>query len=204
MSAAVPRQVRDEDVFKGLDNMVKNFLVSMPLVADLRSPAMRPRHWQQLMETTKASLSCACRTANGMLAQLRALQLIAIWAVKPMLKYCELVHKSPSASWVGQSVPKQHCSCELHYAFYVPQVTFNVEDPTFKLADLLALELHKFEDEVSEIVDRAQKEEKMEFGLKKLEDVWAKMAFQFTKHKDSEVFTVKMAEEDFEVRIGTE
>jgi hypothetical protein len=46
-------QVRDEDVFKGLDNMVKNFLVSMPLVADLRSPAMRPRHWQQLMDTTK-------------------------------------------------------------------------------------------------------------------------------------------------------
>lgn len=46
-------QVRDEDVFKGLENMVKNFLVSMPLVADLRSPAMRPRHWQQLLDTTK-------------------------------------------------------------------------------------------------------------------------------------------------------
>lgn len=48
-------QVRDEDVFKGLDQMVKNFLVSMPLVADLRSPAMRPRHWQQLANTTKVS-----------------------------------------------------------------------------------------------------------------------------------------------------
>jgi hypothetical protein len=51
-------QVRDEDVFKGLDQMVKNFLVSMPLVADLRSPAMRPRHWHQLATTTKVS---ACR-----------------------------------------------------------------------------------------------------------------------------------------------
>jgi hypothetical protein len=48
-------QIRDEDVFKGLDNMVKNFLVSVPLVADLRSPAMRERHWQQLMEATKVS-----------------------------------------------------------------------------------------------------------------------------------------------------
>lgn len=48
-------QVRDEDVFKGLDNLVKNFLVSVPLVADLRSPAMRERHWQQLMEATKVS-----------------------------------------------------------------------------------------------------------------------------------------------------
>lgn len=79
------------------------------------------------------------------------------------------------------------------------QVTFNVEDPAFKLADLLALELHKFEDEVSEIVDRAQKEEKMEVGLRKLEDVWTKVSFQFTKFKDTNVSTVKMAEEDFEV-----
>lgn len=79
-----------------------------------------------------------------------------------------------------------------------------MEDPAFKLADLLALELHKFEDEVSEIVDRAQKAEKMEVGLKKLEDVWTKVAFQFTKHKDSDVCTVKMDEADFEVRIGSE
>lgn len=44
------------------------------------------------------------------------------------------------------------------------QVTFTVSDPAFKLDDLLALQLHKFEDEVGEIVDRAQKEEKMENG----------------------------------------
>eukprot|EP00878_Enallax_costatus_P044621 GHUV01053316.1.p1 GENE.GHUV01053316.1~~GHUV01053316.1.p1 ORF type:complete len:464 (+),score=147.77 GHUV01053316.1:399-1790(+) len=111
--------------------MVKNFLVSVPLVADLRSPAMRDRHWQQLMEATK--------------------------------------------------------------------VTFDIHDPTFKLDDLLALELHKFEEKVGEIVDRAQKEEKMENGLNKLEDSWAKVTFQFQKHKDTEVYTVKMAEEDFEM-----
>lgn len=34
---------------------MKNFLVSVPLVADLRSPAMRDRHWNQLMEATKVS-----------------------------------------------------------------------------------------------------------------------------------------------------
>jgi len=94
------------------------------------------------------------------------------------------------------TVPEPHIvlSCA------ICQVTFNVDDPAFKLADLLALELHKFEDEVSEIVDRAQKEEKMEIGLQKLDDVWTKVAFQFTKHKDTDVFTVRMAEEDFEVR----
>ena len=40
---------------QGLDNSVKNFLTSVPLVADLRSPAMRDRHWTQLMTTTKVS-----------------------------------------------------------------------------------------------------------------------------------------------------
>jgi dynein heavy chain len=53
---ALPKKVRDEDVFRGVDAMVKNFLVSVPLVADLRSPAMRDRHWQQLMSTTKVRL----------------------------------------------------------------------------------------------------------------------------------------------------
>lgn len=41
-------------------------------------------------------------------------------------------------------------------------------DANFKLDDLLKLELHKFADEVGEIVDCAQKEEKMEQGLAKL------------------------------------
>jgi len=74
-----------------------------------------------------------------------------------------------------------------------------VTNPAFKLDDLLALQLHKYEDEVGEIVDRAQKEEKMEQGLKKLEDAWSKVTFQFQQHKDTNVYTVKLADEDFEV-----
>lgn len=45
-------------------------------------------------------------------------------------------------------------------------------DANFKLDDLLKLELHKFADEVGEIVDCAQKEEKMEQGLAKLKVTW--------------------------------
>ena len=59
---ALPKGVKDESVFKGLDQSLKNFATSVPLVADLRSPAMRDRHWQQLMATTKACtplLHCA-------------------------------------------------------------------------------------------------------------------------------------------------
>lgn len=81
-------------------------------------------------------------------------------------------------------------------------MSFDVKDPSFKLDDLLALELHKFEEEVGEIVDRAQKEEKMEIALKKLNDTWARVEFGFAQHKDYPVYTIKMAEEDFEVRAG--
>ncbi len=73
-----------------------------------------------------------------------------------------------------------------------------MSDPAFKLDDLLKLELHKFEEEVGEIVDRAQKEEKMEQALAKLRDTWQRVEFQFIQFKDTQVFTVKMAEEDFE------
>lgn len=124
------KKIRDEDCFRGVDDSVKNFLTSVPLVADLRSPAMRDRHWEQLMTATK--------------------------------------------------------------------VSFDVKDPSFKLDDLLKLELHKFEEEVGEIVDRAQKEEKMEQSLIKLKDTWGRVEFQFLQFKDTPVSTVKMAEEDFE------
>jgi dynein heavy chain, axonemal len=75
----------------------------------------------------------------------------------------------------------------------------NLADPAFSLHHLLELELHKFEEEVGEIVDQASKEEKMETALTKLNDVWDKMEFQMVKHKDTSIFTIKMAEEDFEV-----
>ena len=126
---SLPKRIRQEDCYLGLDGSVKNFLTSVPLVADLRSPAMRDRHWEQLMDTT--------------------------------------------------------------------QVKFVIDDK-FKLDDLLALELHKYEDEVGEIVDRAQKEEKMEQSLVKLDEMWAKIEFQFIQHKDTDVNTIKMVEEDFE------
>jgi hypothetical protein len=79
-------------------------------------------------------------------------------------------------------------------------VTFDVTDPSFRLDDLLALELHKFEEEVGEIVDRAQKEEKMEVALAKLDETWSKVAFEFQQYKDTDIYTVKISESDFEVR----
>ena len=60
------------------------------------------------------------------------------------------------------------------------------------------MQLHKFEEEVGEIVDQASKEEKMETALVRLGETWAKMEFQFVQFGSTDVYTVKMAEEDFE------
>jgi hypothetical protein len=38
---------------QGLELNIRNFLAGIPLLADVRSPAMRLRHWDQLMEATK-------------------------------------------------------------------------------------------------------------------------------------------------------
>eukprot|EP00741_Cyanophora_paradoxa_P004754 tig00000828_g4612.t1 len=68
----------------------------------------------------------------------------------------------------------------------------------FKLADLLSLELHNHVEAVGDIVDRAQKEEKMEKSIEKLRDFWAEIVFHFAPHKQSDVHQVKLAEDDFE------
>ncbi len=50
------------------------------------------------------------------------------------------------------------------------------------LADLLSLNLHSFEDEVHNIVDKAIKEMAMERMLKELEITWSAMEFQHEPH----------------------
>ena len=75
--------------------------------------------------------------------------------------------------------------------------TFEMGDK-FKLADLLALELHRFVDDVGEVVDRATKEDKMEQTLAKLANTWKSIEFVFQQHRESDVHLISMKEEDFE------
>ncbi|XP_068161051.1 dynein axonemal heavy chain 9 [Antennarius striatus] len=46
------KEVRAWEAFTGLDSRVKNLLVSLRAVAELQNPAIRPRHWHQLMAAT--------------------------------------------------------------------------------------------------------------------------------------------------------
>eukprot|EP00741_Cyanophora_paradoxa_P005992 tig00000955_g5810.t1 len=63
---------KDWECYKGLEDCVKNLLTSLPLVQDLHSPAMRDRHWKQLMRATGVLIQM---DANFSLADLLALKL---------------------------------------------------------------------------------------------------------------------------------
>lgn len=49
-------QMRAWDAFGGLDSTVKNMLTSLRAVGELQNPAIRDRHWQQLMQATKVAI----------------------------------------------------------------------------------------------------------------------------------------------------
>ena len=67
------------------------------------------------------------------------------------------------------------------------------------LADLLKLNLHNFEDEVRNIVDKANKEQKMEQALKDLEVTWSQMEFEYEKHERTGLKLIKASEELIEI-----
>ncbi|XP_059763861.1 dynein axonemal heavy chain 17 isoform X1 [Balaenoptera ricei] len=110
---SLDKEMKGWDAFVGLDDTVKNMVTSLRAVSELQNPAIRNRHWQQLMQAT--------------------------------------------------------------------QVKFEMSDET-TLADLLQLNLHKYEDEVRNIVDKAVKESGMEKVLKALDSTWSTMEFEHERH----------------------
>jgi hypothetical protein len=44
--------MRAWDTYVGVEGTVKNMLTSLRAVGDLQNPAIRDRHWQQLMQAT--------------------------------------------------------------------------------------------------------------------------------------------------------
>ena len=63
------------------------------------------------------------------------------------------------------------------------------------LQDLLQLNLHNFEEEVKNIVDKAVKETSMEKVLKELAVTWASMEFEHDKHPRTGVTIIRASEE---------
>ncbi|KFP53735.1 Dynein heavy chain 17, axonemal, partial [Cathartes aura] len=122
---SLDKEMRRWDAFTGLDNSVKNMITSLRAVNELQNPAIRDRHWQELMQATKVNFTMS-------------------------------------------------------------------KDTT--LADLLQLNLHKFEDEVRGIVDKAMKESGMEKVLNALDTTWATMRFEHEPHTRTGIMLLKSDE----------
>ncbi|NXO51687.1 DYH9 protein, partial [Aramus guarauna] len=120
------KEMRAWDAFTGLDSKVKNMLTALKAVAELQNPAIRERHWNQLMQMTGVRF---------------------------------------------------------------------VMDSDTTLADLLKLNLHNFEDEVRDIVDKAVREMSMEKVLKELKMTWSTMEFQYEPHLRTNIPLLKSDEE---------
>ena len=65
------------------------------------------------------------------------------------------------------------------------------------LADLLSLNLHNFEDEVHNIVDKACKEMGMEKLLHDLQNVWKELNFDYEDHATGNLFSLKLITSNF-------
>ena len=65
------------------------------------------------------------------------------------------------------------------------------------LADLLSLNLHNFEDEVHNIVDKACKEMGMEKLLHDLQNVWKELNFDYEDHATGNLFNLKLITSNF-------
>lgn len=49
---ALDKEMRAWDAYTGIENDVKNMMTSLRAVTELQNPAIRERHWQELMKTT--------------------------------------------------------------------------------------------------------------------------------------------------------
>ncbi|KAJ8974478.1 hypothetical protein NQ317_016132 [Molorchus minor] len=123
------KEIKGWDVYIQLEAMIKNMLTSLRAVTELQNPAIRERHWIELMKATK--------------------------------------------------------------------VRFVMDDST-TLNDLLELKLHKYEEDVKNIVDKAVKEMAMEKLLKEINATWGTMQFSTEYHERTRLNLLVVSEEIIE------
>ena len=69
------------------------------------------------------------------------------------------------------------------------------QSPKFCLNDIIELELYKFGDDVNELVDGAQREQKIEGRLELIKNAWEDTSFTFKEYKDTKIIDLTMLDE---------
>ncbi|PSN46658.1 Dynein beta chain [Blattella germanica] len=138
--STLDKEMRTWDTYISLEATVKNMLTSLRAVGELQNSAIRERHWQQLMKSTKVMIQqfvfvfiyCSYYRRNALPSDDRLLSLLTL--VKSF----------------------QCCMPLQSLAALPPELTVQfVMDETTTLEALLELNLHECEEEVKNIVDKA-------------------------------------------------
>ncbi|KAM9424094.1 dynein axonemal heavy chain 9 isoform 2-T2 [Pholidichthys leucotaenia] len=152
---ALDKEVRAWDAFTGLDSRVKNILISLRAVAELQNPAIRARHWHQLMAATGVRFTMDQETTLADLLQLNLhcfedeVRGIVDKAVKEM--GMEKVLSELNSTWTGMQF-----QYEPHHRTKVPllrtdeELIETLEDNQVQLQNLMSSKyIAYFLDEVS-------------------------------------------------------
>ena len=130
-----------------------------------------------------------------------------IKATKKDVKWCNAyksaeVHvKNSSKTWPLISALHHNSMRPRHWKLLIDKTGHRVlyDDPDLELGHVLDLQLHEFSNDVEEICDQAQKEEKMELLLVNLKMTWENVVFLIDPYKDgSSVNLLRMGDDDFE------
>lgn len=71
-------------------------------------------------------------------------------------------------------------------------------DENLQLQTVWDLKLFDFKDGIEEITDQSKQELKMEKNLNAIIDFWKNIEFELLQHKNTQIFTLKMSDENFE------
>lgn len=95
---------------------------------------------------------------------------------------------------------KEDCMMDRHWALLKKIVGHEFQiNEHFTLQRLYDMHLHKFSEQVEEIVDQARNEAKMEKTLQKIKETWDVVTFERQQHKNTDINLLKVSEENFEV-----
>ncbi|TMS22374.1 hypothetical protein E3U43_012639 [Larimichthys crocea] len=149
------KEVRAWDAFTGLDSRVKNLLISLRAVGELQNPAIRARHWHELMAATGVRFTMDEETTLADLLQLNLhcfeeeVRGIVDKAVKEM--GMEKVLSELNSTWTGMQF-----QYEPHHRTQIPllrtdeELIETLEDNQVQLQNLMTSKyIAHFLDEVS-------------------------------------------------------
>lgn len=198
--ATLPARVREWPVFRSAEKRVLNMLDALPLVQDLRSTALRPRHWRDLsvaaLGRSTASPTAAAGAGSAVVAPASA-PFAGGGDVLPAVDGTEEELMIPAVASDAGSSPGS--SVVLHdeeevdpsHVVTVPSPDadsgplLDPSSPDFTLGTLLRLELHEVIDFVRKLVERAEKEQLIERSLERISAFWKTTAIPFVLPSDA-------------------